>query len=59
MASKVNHIFIVYHWNIGLLFIQFLSVFIISSILVLTVFINLIYRDENSSVSYPYLVDDQ
>lgn len=60
MASKVNHIFIVYHLNIGLLFIQFLSVFIIPSIqLVLTVFINLIYRDENSSVSYPYLVDDQ
>lgn len=59
MASKVNYIFIVYHLNIGLLFIQFLSVFIISSILVLTVFINLIYRDENSSVSYPYLVDDQ
>ena len=59
MASKVNYIFIVYHLNIGLLFIQFLSVFIISSILLLTVFINLIYRDENSSVSYPYLVDDQ
>ena len=59
MASKVNHIFIVYHLNIGLLFIQFLSVFIIPSILILTVFINLIYRDENSSVSYPYLVDDQ